>query len=139
MLLDNKTIVERKVGVAVIRNKEGKILIDKRLSTDSLGGFWEFPGGKIENGETVVDCIKREVKEELDIDIKVGEHLITINHIYSEDKIVLIVHVCEILQGEPKTIECQEIRWVNMSDLSSFQFPEANINIINALINRFVY
>jgi mutator protein MutT len=134
MPLETNNLPEKKIGVAVIKNKQGQILIDKRLATGLMAGLWEFPGGKIEDGETVAECIEREIKEELDIEIKVGQHLITINHTYSKFKVTLIVHLCEMLKGEPKPIECQEIRWINISDLRNFAFPEANINIINALL-----
>lgn len=137
MSLEINNLPEKNIGVAAIKNKEGKILIDKRLSTGLMANLWEFPGGKIEDGESVAECIKREIKEELDIDIEVGEHLITINHTYSKFKVNLRVYICEILQGKPKPIECQEIRWVEIANLTNYSFPEANKDIINALINRF--
>ena len=127
---------EKKIGIAVIENNEGKILIDKRLPTGLMANLWEFPGGKIEEGETVVECIKREIKEELDIDIIVGKHLITINHTYSKFKVTLIVHLCKIIRGEAKAIECQEVRWIEVSQIHKFTFPEANQQIINALLLR---
>jgi len=71
------------IGVAVIRNDRGEILIDKRRQDGLMGGLWELPGGKIEPGETVEECIKREIWEELGIEIEVGLSLIVINHIYS--------------------------------------------------------
>jgi mutator protein MutT len=136
MFLEINDLPEKKIGVAVIKNNQEQILIDKRLSTGLMADLWEFPGGKIEDGETVAECIKREIKEELDLEIKVGEHLITIKHTYSKFKVTLIVHLCEMLKGEPKPIECQEIRWVKISNLSSFNFPEANVKIIDALRNK---
>lgn len=126
---------EKKIGIAIIKNKEGKILIDKRLPTGLMANLWEFPGGKIEEGESVEQCITREIKEELDIDIKVEKHLITINHTYSQFKVILIVHLCKIVGGEAKAIECQEVKWVEISDLNTFTFPEANQQIIRQLTN----
>ena len=98
-----------------------------------MGGLWEFPGGKVEAGETVVDCIVREIQEELAIEITVGEHLISIEHTYPTFQITLIVHHCQHIGGIPQPLESDEIRWVNSSDLDKYQFPAANKAIINAI------
>ena len=82
MTLTSSPSVHKLIGVAVINNHQGKILIDRRKSEGEMGGLWEFPGGKIEAGETVEECIRREVKEELDIEIAVGDRLTTITHEY---------------------------------------------------------
>ncbi len=74
---DDSPIPHKLIGVAVIWNAQGQILIDRRRPEGVFGGLWEFPGGKIEPDETVEDCIKREIKEELGKGIEVGEHLIT--------------------------------------------------------------
>ena len=98
-----------------------------------MGGLWEFPGGKIEAGETVADCIVREIREELAIEITVGEHLITIEHTYPAFQITLIAHHCQHISSIPQPIESEEIRWVDVSDLAKYQFPAANVAIINAI------
>lgn len=121
------------VGVAVIWNQQGQILIDRRLMQGTMGGLWEFPGGKIESGETVQECIQREIHEELGIEIEVADHLITIDHIYSNLHVTLKVYHCHHLSGVPQPIECDEIRWVNLDELDQFTFPEANFQIIAAL------
>lgn len=121
------------IGVGVIWNKQGQILIDRRLQSGVLGGLWEFPGGKIEPGETVEDCIKREIREELGIDIEVGNHLITIEHLYTHLHVTLIVHHCRYVSGTPQPLECDEIRWVTLAEIDKFPFPEANAQIIAAL------
>ncbi|GBF80498.1 8-oxo-dGTP diphosphatase MutT [Aphanothece sacrum] len=126
-------IPHKKIGVAVIYNETGKILIDKRLEKGLLGGLWEFPGGKIEANETVESCIKREIIEEIGIEIEVEEHLISIEHTYSHFKVTLIVHYCRYLGGEPQPIECQEIRWVTLDEIETFPFPKANTQIIEVL------
>ena len=79
----------KQIGVAVISNDQGKILIDRRLNQGEMGGLWEFPGGKIEPGETVEQCIEREIKEELDIKIAVGDRLTTITHNYEIPPLLL--------------------------------------------------
>ncbi len=121
------------VGVAVIWNHQRQILIDRRPLQGARGGLWEFPGGKIEPGETVQDCIRREICEELGIQIEVGEHLITIDHVYSDLHVTLKVYQCHHLSGIPQPIECDEIRWVNLDELDQFNFPQANSQIIAAL------
>ena len=126
-------MIKKTIGVGVIWNQQGQILIDRRRPTGVLGGFWEFPGGKIETGETSEECIKREIWEELGIVIEVGKHLITIAHTYAHLNVTLIVHHCQHIDGVPQPIECDEIRWVNLEELDEFNFPEANFQIIAAL------
>ena len=123
----------KRIGVAVVWNDQGQILIDRRPQEGLLGGLWEFPGGKIEPGETVEDCIRRELQEELAIDVEVGDRLITIDHTYSHFKVTLNVYHCRHIGGEPQPIECDEIRWVEVSQLNQFPFPKANSQIIDAI------
>jgi 8-oxo-dGTP diphosphatase len=121
------------IGVGVIWNDQKQILIDRRRQEGTMGGLWEFPGGKIELGETVEECIQREIKEELGIEIEVREHLITIDHTYTHLRVSLTVHHCRYLTGIPQPLECDEIRWVEMDELEQFAFPQANSQIIAAL------
>lgn len=129
----NTPLAHKLIGVAAIWNDQKQILIDRRRPEGLLGGLWEFPGGKIELGETVEQCIKREILEELGIEIEVGEHLITINHTYSQFHVTLIVHHCRHISGIPQPIECDEVLWANLNELEQYTFPIANIQIINAL------
>lgn len=121
------------IGVAVIWNDQRKVLIDRRLPEGVLGQLWEFPGGKVEPGETVKDCIKREIWEELGMSIEVGRHLITVDHVYTHLHVTLTVHHCRHLSGIPQPIECDEIRWVTLDEIDQFEFPKANEKIITAL------
>ncbi len=121
------------IGVAVIHNDNGQILIDRRRQEGLLGGLWEFPGGKIEPGETVEQCIQREIQEELGIAVAVGDRLITIDHAYSHFRVTLYVHHCQHLSGDPQPLECDEVRWVTLDEIDSFPFPKANGQIIAAL------
>ena len=116
----------KRIGVAVIINQEGKILIDKRSNTGLMANLWEFPGGKIEQGESVADCIRREVKEELGIIIEVDRALTEITHDYGEFIVTLYVHLCKLIKGVPHPLECQEVRWVKSRELDQFSFPSAN-------------
>jgi mutator protein MutT len=125
----------KQIGVAVISNEAGEILIDKRKMSGAMGGLWEFPGGKIEAGETIVDCIVREIREELAIEISVGDRLLTIEHSYPTIRVTLIAHHCKHISGIPRPIESDEIRWVKIGDLRQYQFPDANEAIIRAIVD----
>ena len=127
------SIPHKLIGVAVIWNEQGQILIDRRLPGSLLGGLWEFPGGKIEPGETVKECIKREIWEEIGIIIEVGEHIVTIEHTYTHLRVSLTVHHCRHLTGIPQALECDAIRWVTPDELDQFTFPKANEKIIDIL------
>ena len=123
----------KRIGVAVVINDQNQILIDRRPPEGLLGGLWEFPGGKIEANETVEDCIKREILEEIGIEIAVGKSLITIDHAYTHFRVTLYVHLCQYVSGTPRAIECEEVRWVTLEAIESFPFPKANTQIIAAL------
>lgn len=127
------TLPHKQIGVAVIWNQSRQVLIDKRKAGGAMGGLWEFPGGKIEAGETVADCIQREIREELAIEIAVGEHLISIEHTYPLFHLTLIVHNCQHISGTPQPIESDQIRWVEVGELNLYEFPAANVAIINAI------
>ncbi len=121
------------IGVAVIWNQAGQILIDRRPQSGLLGGLWEFPGGKVEPGETIPACIVREIQEELGITIAVGDPLIVVDHAYTHFRVTLHVHHCQYVEGEPQSIACDEIRWVTLAELDDYPFPKANSQIIAAL------
>jgi 8-oxo-dGTP diphosphatase len=127
------TIPHKIIGVAVIWNEQQQILIDRRRLEGTMGGLWEFPGGKMEPGETIQECIRREIAEELGVEIEVKEHLITIDHTYSHLRVTLTVHHSRLIAGIPQPLECAEIRWVSVDELESYEFPVANNEIIAAL------
>ena len=126
----------KQIGVAVIYDSDGRILIDRRKQEGLLGGLWEFPGGKIEPNETFEDCVRREIKEELDIEIEVIDPLIVIDHTYSHFKVTLNVFNCSHISGEPKPLECDEIKWVTLDEIDNYPFPKANAQIIAAIRER---
>lgn len=121
------------IGVGVVLNQAGEVLIDQRLNEGLLGGLWEFPGGKQEPGEAITDTIARELQEELAIEVAVEQELITVDHAYSHKKLRFIVHLCRWLSGEPQPLASQQVRWVKPEELGSFPFPAANARIIEAL------
>jgi A/G-specific adenine glycosylase len=121
------------IGVGVVFNDRGQVLIDQRLEEGLLGGLWEFPGGKQEPGEAIEATIARELREELAIEVAVGEALIRVDHAYSHKRLRFEVHCCRWLSGEPQALACQQWRWVDPADLGNYPFPAANARIIAAL------
>ena len=124
------------IGVGVVLNAAGEVLIDQRMEEGLLGGMWEFPGGKQEHGETIETCIARELKEELGIAVTVGAELITVDHAYSHKKLRFVVHLCTWESGQPQPLASQQVRWVRPDDLGNYAFPAANSRIIEALLGR---
>ncbi|MBW0167153.1 MAG: A/G-specific adenine glycosylase [Vulcanococcus sp.] len=124
------------IGVGVVLNEAGEVLIDQRLNEGLLGGLWEFPGGKQEPGEAIEATIRRELEEELAIAVEVGEELITLEHAYSHKRLRFVVHLCRWLSGDPQPLAAQQVRWVEPSRLEEFPFPAANARIIAALQQR---
>lgn len=122
------------VAVAVIE-RDGQILITQRLAEDSFGGFWEFPGGKRNPGESLENCLAREIQEELGIEIAVGPKIHLIEHRYPSRVIHLHCFACHILSGQPQTRECAAWRWVDPKELTQFQFPPASGPIIRELVH----
>ncbi|MFM7311978.1 MAG: 8-oxo-dGTP diphosphatase MutT [Cyanobium sp.] len=121
------------IGVGVVLNAAGQVLIDQRLNEGLLGGLWEFPGGKQEPGEPIETTIVRELREELAIEAEVGEQLITLEHAYSHKRLRFVVHLCRWLSGEPQPLASQQVRWVDPAALDAYPFPAANGRIIAAL------
>ena len=124
------------IGVGVVLNTAGHVLIDQRLNEGLLGGLWEFPGGKQEPGEAIGATIARELREELAIEVEVGDALIEIEHAYSHKKLRFVVHLCHWRSGEPQPLASQQVRWVAPSELGSYPFPAANARIIAALLDH---
>ena len=124
------------IGVGVVLNAAGDVLIDQRLEEGLLGGMWEFPGGKQEPGESIEVCIERELREELDIAVTVGEQLISVDHAYSHKKLRFVVHLCTWVSGDPQPLASQQVRWVRPDALKDYPFPAANARIIEALLGK---
>ncbi|HOY23879.1 MAG TPA: Nudix family hydrolase [Cellvibrio sp.] len=121
------------VAVGVIVGKDGAILIAKRPDKTHQGGLWEFPGGKVERRETLFDALKRELQEELAIEVVATEPLIKIRHDYGDKVVLLDVHKVTEFSGQPLGNEGQPIRWVAPLTLHEYDFPAANRPIITAI------
>ncbi len=123
------------IGAAVIR-RDGNILIAQRPLKGLLGGLWEFPGGKRELGESLKDTVRREIREELGIEIAVGKILARVDHAYSHFKITLHAHDCVYRSGKVRALGVRAWRWVKPSELGRFAFPAANQPVIQKLLGR---
>ena len=123
-------------GVALIRRGKS-FLISQRMKEDSFGSLWEFPGGKKNRGETFEECVAREVQEEVGIRVAVHEKFMEMKRTYHEKIIWLNFYLCTELSGEPKPVECQQVRWAELDQLSGFDFPPANERVIKKLIETF--
>ena len=120
------------IAVAVVR-RGGRVLIGRRPPKGLLGGLWEFPGGKREAGETLEDCLKREVREEIGIKVRVVRRLATVRHAYSHFRVALHVFDCRHARGRVRAVGCQEARWVAIEELDDYAFPAANRRNIGLL------
>ena len=127
-----RKLPHHQVAVGIIW-KGKHILIAKRFANDLLGGLWEFPGGHREKNETLEQCVAREVREELEIQIAVGEEFATIDHAYSHFKITMHAFHCRWLRGRPRAIGCAAWKWIAPRDLARYAFPTANRKIIAQL------
>ncbi|WP_320673796.1 8-oxo-dGTP diphosphatase MutT [Prochlorococcus sp. MIT 1341] len=133
--MESRRLSIQVIGVGVIFNQRGEVLIDQRKNDGLLGGMWEFPGGKQEQGEPIKSTVSREIIEELAITVEVGEELISFAHAYSHKRLRFVVHICEYVSGEPKPLASQQVRWVEPKSLNKYPFPAANTKIIDALMN----
>ncbi len=124
------------VVAGIIKNKEGKILIAKRNHAKAQGNLYEFPGGKVEKNETYKDALKREIKEELDMDIEVLDKFDEEIFEYPEKTIKLIAFNC-IFDGNHLVMkEHEDIEWVDLDEFSKFEFAPADIYFVNKLLEK---
>ncbi|MFI5375571.1 MAG: (deoxy)nucleoside triphosphate pyrophosphohydrolase [Candidatus Rokuibacteriota bacterium] len=121
--------------VAAVIERDGRILIARRLAASHLGGLWEFPGGKRQPGESAEAALAREIREELDAAVAVGELLDTVDWAYPEKTVRLHFFRCA-LQGEARPAEGQEIAWVRPAELRDYQFPAADAGLVDRLSPR---
>ena len=126
------TDAPRVVVTAAIVEMNGRYLVTRRLAGVHLEGFWEFPGGKCDRGETLQECLLRELQEELGCGAAIGPEIFTTAHSYPERRVELHFFECS-LAGEPRGVLGQELRWVAKSELRSLRFPPADEELIALL------
>jgi len=113
--------------------RQGQLLITQRHAKAHLGGCWEFPGGKREPGETFQQCLVREIREELGVDIAVGELFAEISHAYPEKSVHLKFFLCRLLAGEPQPLDCAAVKWIDQAGLDAHEFPAADFQLVAQL------
>jgi A/G-specific adenine glycosylase len=134
VLLPKPAIPHYSVTAAVIR-RAGQVLISCRPPHGLLGGLWEFPGGKQQEGEDLPGCLYREIREELGVDIEVGSHIGTYRHAYTHFKVTLYAYECRLVAGEPYPLQAAELRWVSPLELSSYPMGKIDRQISQTLVS----
>jgi 8-oxo-dGTP diphosphatase len=122
------------VAVGVIINQDKQILIAKRHDHLHQGGKWEFPGGKVEQNETVTAALIRELKEEVDLDVNSTTAFMEISHDYPDKQVRLDIHLVTDFNGRAIGVEGQQIQWVELQSITEYEFPEANKPILDKLL-----
>lgn len=120
------------VVTAAVIERDGAFLIARRQRGVHLEGYWEFPGGKCEPGESLAACMVRELREELDVDARPGDEIFTTTHAYPDRRVELHFLRCE-LRGLPRPQVGQELRWVARDELATLEFPPADAELIRRL------
>jgi len=120
------------VGAVVLR--DGKILCAQRGPAGSLPGLWEFPGGKIEPGESAREALRREIDEELNCQIDVGSQIVTTTHEYDFGVVTLTTFYCELVSGEPTLTEHAAIKWLAPEQLDSIEWAPADIPAVEQIM-----
>ena len=116
--------------------ENGKVLIAKRPPGSHLGGYWEFPGGKVRPRETLRECLVREIGEELGMKILPEKPVLTVEHDYGAKVISLHVFHCRRLAGRPRALQGQDIQWVTLEELHRFSFPPPDERVIKFLLHQ---
>ena len=132
-MMKNKKMPVIPCGVALIR-RERQFLISQRNADDTFGSFWEFPGGRRNPGERFEDCVVRETREELGVEVSVEKKFMEIRKEHNKKIIWLNFYLCAYLSGDPQPLECQKVLWADVSDLKNYNFPPANERVIDGLL-----
>ncbi len=128
----------KKIVTAAIILNESRVLIGRRKPNQALGGYWEFPGGKVENGESLVDCLKRELQEELGVNAKVSEDIfMLVDHTYDGGEIQLIAMLADIGDQQPVGTVHDFLAWAPIEELLSYKLAPADIPIAQKIIQKF--
>ena len=120
------------VVTAAVIERGGRYLVTRRQQGVHLEGYWEFPGGKCDGGETLTACLARELREELDVGARIGSEIYAVTHAYPERSVELHFFQCDLV-GDPRPQVGQEMRWVSREELASLEFPPADAELIQIL------
>ena len=119
--------------VAAVAERNGRIMICRRRAEAHNGLKWEFPGGKLERGESPEAALARELREELDVDARVGRVMDAVYHRYPDRDVLVLFYRCEIPEGEPRTLDCDAIAWVEPRRLREYDFAGADRAFVERL------
>ena len=119
--------------VAAIIRKDGRILITRRRPNAHLAGLWEFPGGKVEAGESLRAALEREIREEIGLEIRILDEFFTVDHDYPTKSVRLHFFNCVPLYGVAQPLDVAELQWVNPQDLTNYAFPPADTELLTKL------
>jgi 8-oxo-dGTP diphosphatase len=122
------------VAAGVLFDQQDRVLLQQRHPGAHQGGWWEFPGGKVEPGESNYQALCRELREELGIRVDNASRLLEVNHDYEDRVVMLDVWLVHAYQGQPQAIEAQPLRWVRLAELPQWPMPAADLPIIEALL-----
>jgi len=125
--------IEVSAGI-IMKNK--KVYIQQRVKNGLMGGLWEFPGGKREQGESSEECLKREIKEELRVNVVSLNKVMTIKHTYTQFRVTLTVFNCKLQKKQIRPDGCEQWKWVSLSNLKKYPFPAANVKIVKYLTEK---
>ncbi|MEJ6079036.1 8-oxo-dGTP diphosphatase MutT [Vibrio sp. 1-Bac 57] len=127
-------IEQQTISIAIVQNEQKQLLISRRQQGKHLAGKWEFPGGKVEQGESLESAMLRELKEEVGLSATQFTLFDSLNFQYDQLNLSLHFYLVKAYEGEPVSLEGQEIKWVSASQLIEYEFPKANLTVINKLL-----
>jgi 8-oxo-dGTP diphosphatase len=122
------------VVAGVITRADGRVLITQRTATQSLPLQWEFPGGKVEDGESPAAALARELREEIDVGVLVGRIWDVLFHAYPDFDLVMLVYACKITDGEPRAVEVADLAWVPPAELARWDVLPADRPLVERLV-----
>jgi 8-oxo-dGTP diphosphatase len=125
-----------RVVAALLERSDGRVLITQRRPQAFMPLKWEFPGGKVEPLETDHDALKRELREELGIEVMVGDHFMSLLHEYPDFEIDFNVYRCTLASGSLQALGVRDFRWVPISQLEAFEFPPADLPTVKLLLGQ---
>ena len=125
-----------RVVAALLEREDGRVLITQRRPQSFMPLKWEFPGGKVEEGESDEVALKRELQEELGVEVEVGVHFMGLEHDYPDFSIDFHVYHCRLIEGELRKLGVHDLRWVLPEELDTFEFPPADEPTIEKLLGN---
>ena len=128
-------MAEPVVVIAAVVERDGRFLVTRRPTGTHLSGYWEFPGGKCEPGETHESCLRRELQEELGVAADVRDEIVMTEHAYPDRSVRLHFRRCDLV-GAPQPLLGQEMRWVSREELKALHLPDADRALVEALVTR---